>query len=221
VVFFKIFQKKTLVVMLRMDEQGQYTPLTSAGKPLAEMWPRWAAVEPYFSLWIGERLGHPFPPSRGRAEIAPGSLAYPRALADALTHDPLLHLWACVAPVEMFISLHQLAGALGKTVTPQFHDEVAQRGLPVHTNPAGHYQVSLGQALRVYGAEVVDRVLLRTGQAADFLGVTPGSARIILHRLHLPLEREGDLLVAWGRLRQVRRTGPRVFEIAEKGENDA
>ena len=208
-VFFKVFQDKTLVVILRMDEQGQGTPLTSAGKAVAEMWPRWAAVAPYFTLWIDARRGQPV----GRSAVAPGDPAYPRALAEALTHDPLLNLWAYVAPVTMFISLHQLAGALGKTVTPQFHAEIAQRGLPIHPNPAGHYQVDLGQALRVYGPEVGDRVLLRVGQAAEFLGVTPGSARAILRRLHLPLERDGELRVTWGRLRQVRRTSPRGFEV--------
>ncbi len=59
-----------------------------------------------------------------RYEAGPGVEKYPRALADNLTRHPVLNLWAYVSSRELYISLHQIAGAMGREPAPQFREEL-------------------------------------------------------------------------------------------------
>jgi hypothetical protein len=211
---FHILKDREHLVILRMELDGQYMLYLPGNRSLEQTWPYYPDARPYLDLWFSRYIGQPV------GTLSPGDPEYPRQLAQILTQDPYLNMWAYVTPQVIRVSFRQIAQALGRDPKPTLRDELTQKGLRFERNESGHYQAPLGIVTRALGPQVADRLLLYPQQVAAFLGVTPGGAPDITRRLGLLLEGRGDIaLVEWGRLRQVRRTGPRTFVLTE-GEKE-
>ncbi len=211
---FHILKGREHLVIFKMELDGQYALYLPGNRPLEQTWPRYPEARPYLDLWLSQYAGQP------SGDVTPNNLDYPRQLAQALTQDPYLNLWAYATPQVIRVSFRQIAQALGRDPKPTLREELAQKGLRFERNESGHYQAPLGIVTRTLGNSVADRLLLYPQQVAAFLGVSAGGAPDITRRLGLLLEGRGDVaLVEWGRLRQVRRTGPRTFALAE-GEKE-
>jgi hypothetical protein len=212
---FHVIKGGDRLVMFRMQPDGSRDLYLPSNRPVGEVWPCYAEISPYLDVWFGRNVGRQFRPSkRAKRLVEPGSLEYPRMLAHALTRDPILKLWAYATPLVIWVSFHQIARALGRDRTAALRHEMAVKGLRFSRTPNGHYQAALGTVAHVLGPDVADRLLMYPRQIADFLGVSPGTAPDIVRRMDIALEGRRDMtVVEWGKLRQVRRTGPRRFEI--------
>ena len=209
-VLFHVLQGSEHSVILRMTLAGAYTPYAPGKRSVQQMWPRYAEARPYLETWLAARAGAPCD------NVLPGAPEYPRRLAAALTRTPELAFWAYVTPLALLVGLRQIAMALGRA-NGGLRAELEARGLTFTQNAAGHYLAPLGSITRVLGQDVADRVLLYPRQVGDFLGVQSGSAAQIVRRLGLALEKRADTtMTPWGKVRQVRRIGPRRFVLADE-----
>jgi hypothetical protein len=210
---FRVLSGRDIIIILLLGPEGVFRPFLPARKTLEEVYPRYAGVQPYLEIWQKKVVGTPIRVGNPRChEVEVGSPEYPRALAEDLTRHPILNLWAYVSPRELYISLHQLAGAMGREPTPQFREELQEKQIQILVDPGGRYRVTLGQVMKVYGISSTDRILMRAGQSADFLGINVNSVSEVMRRFDLALDRDGEMLVEWGKLRRLRRVGPRKFE---------
>lgn len=211
--YFRVLQGEELLVILEMDFHGNHTVL-SAGKSSAEQWPQWEPIAPYWKLWFERWEGQPCPPMGKRKQsVTPGMPDYPRVLAELLSSDKLLNLWAYVSPKDVFISLQQVAHAVNRPPDAELRADLVRRGITITQDGSSRYRVPLAQIMRTFGVEVADRVLLRTGQIGEFLGLTSTATTLAVRRLGIGVARDGETLVAWGIVRRIRRTGPRTLEL--------
>ena len=129
-----------------------------------------------------------------------------------------MRLWAYVTPLMVWVSFRQIALGLGRQPTLALRHEIESKGIQFTTNK-GHYLTSIETVSATLGVSVADRILLYPHQAADYLGVVPKVATRVMKRFGIAIGRDDVAVVPWGKLRQVRRVGPRKFEVDLTGKN--
>jgi hypothetical protein len=237
--FFHVMQGERHAAVLRMKNDGAYEVFAPSHKVLTA-WPRYVAIAPHLAEWFGqdirqeavEHYEEEIAPhlalwlkraagrelrDPARNIVKPGDDRYPRALAQALTGNGLLRLWAYVTPVTLLVSFRQVATAYGREPTSAFRQELESQGLRFMQSDTQQYETSMEMVTRQLGQAVADRVLLYPRHIADFLGTAVGSASEIARAKNIALAREDTTVVTWGKLRRVKRTGPRKFEMSVNG----
>jgi hypothetical protein len=210
---FHVMEDSQRVVIFSMDRAGNRSVYCPGPQGIDDAWPRYSVVKPYLDVWfdlhIGEIVPSPF------AEFQPGAADYPRGLASALTYDSLLTLWAYVTKLDILVSLRQVAGALGVR-REEAGRLVKEAGIVLDEDDRDSYRgIGINAIQRTFGAETTDRLVLYSGQIADFLGVQTTSVSNIVDRLGIKVPGRFQVGVSWGTLRRVRRTGPRSFEVRD------
>lgn len=214
-VMFHVMKRGEHIVIFRMKANGDRSVFLPAKKPIDQAWPAYDRAAPYLEAWFKStnrdlrKRGQP---------VRAGDDEYPKMLAQALTRDDMLRLWAYVTPPTVNVSLRQIAQALGKKPGPALRQELETKGLHFTQADNGSFEASLGAILRLLGQDTADRILLYPRHVADYLGVSHVGASQIVRRLGIALDREDTTVVEWGKLRRVKRTGPRKFEMGQVGE---
>jgi hypothetical protein len=236
--FFHVMQGEQHAAVLRMKNDGAHEVFAPSHKVLAA-WPRYVAIAPHLAEWFGQDIRQEavehyeeiaphlavwFKRAVGRElrdqarnVVKPGDDRYPRALAQALTGNSLLRLWAYVTPVTLFVSFRQVAQAMGREPVSALRQELDSQGLRFVQSDTLQYETSMEMVTRQLGQAVADRVLLYPRHIADFLGTTVGSASEIAREKGIALARGDMTVVTWSNLRRVKRTGPRKFEMSVNG----
>jgi hypothetical protein len=212
-----VCQDKQRIVALSMTRQGEYQVfLPRRDYPLEEQWPHYAEIRELLDVWLARRIGKPIMIGpRQDVEVQPGEDRYPRAIAQAISKSPL-YIWAYTTQTFLWISTAQIGAAMGHKADAKFRTYLEEQGLQLHRSASGHHTARLGQVSHILGTDVADRVLLQPYQVAGFLGVSSYSAGNICRRLGIAVDRgrlEGVTMAPWGKVRRIKRTGLRSFEI--------
>lgn len=207
-VLFHVMLRQNHIVVFRFEADGTRTIFLPPGKSVEQVWPQYSQVAPFLDVWF-QQTADQFPHTDRR------SLG---KMAAALTSEEYLHLWAYTTSIVIYVSVGQVAQAMGRRPSSMssFRQTLEQKGLSFVQATSSKYVTPLGQVGRVLGQGIADGLLLYPHQIADYLGVSTGRASGIVKRLGIALERGSTTVAAWGRLRRVKRTGPRTFEVVEK-----
>jgi hypothetical protein len=196
------------VVIFSMDRAGNRSVYCPDPKSVDDAWPRYSVVKPYLDVWfdlhIGKIVSSPF------CEFQPGAANYPRGVASVLTHDSVLSLWAYVTKPNIFVTATQVSKAIGSRLD-MVRQELEEAGVE---NGSGR-SIRMSDVRRVFGREATDRLVLYSGQIADFLGVHITSVPGIVDRLGIGVPGRNQVGVRWGQLRRVQRIGPRSYEVRD------
>lgn len=210
-VLFHVLLDSLHVVIWSMDCEGGYAVYGADGNP-QEAWPHYGRHKPFLTAWMGDHARRSLSSPYSSEVVDPGSAEYVRVLALCLTHDPALDYWAYTTPEDILVSCSQVARAQGLERTEDVKERVRQLGLCVSRGGRGD-AIRMTDVRVHLGASVADHIVLYSGQIADFLGVRPESVPDIVDRLGIRVPGRSQVGVRWGRLRRVRRTGPRSFEV--------
>ena len=208
---FRVMQRKQPVIIFRMEPDGTRMPALPVGKSLEETWPRYSAVASYLDTWFAQMTGCELVDFGGHI-VFPGDGAYPKALALALSRSGMIKLWAYVTPAAVWVSFRQIALGFGRQPTLALRHEIESKGIQFTTD-RGHYLTSIETVSGTLGVSIADRILLYPHQVAGFLGVVPKVATRMMKRFGIALGRDDVAVAPWGKLRLVRRVGPRKFEV--------
>lgn len=208
---FHVMDDDERIVIFSMDHDGNRTVYCPRGRAVDEFWPRYAKCKAVLASWFDQHVGTVV--ASPYAEYAPGTLNYPRGLACALTHDPFLSLWAYVTAPDILVSRAQVTRALG-VARDKAERWLAEACISPKGNGTGHRELGVGDIQEAFGRDTAGRIVLYSGQVADFLGVLPKSVPDIVRRLDIGLPDRSRVRVPWRVLRRVKRTGPRSFEVA-------
>jgi len=208
---FHVMDDDERIVIFSMDHDGNRTVFCPGGQAVDEIWPRYAECKALLASWFDHHVGKVA--ASPYAEYIPSTPAYPRGLACALTHDSILSLWAYVTAPDILVSVAQATRALGgsRVAAERCLEEA---GVSPKGNGTGHRKLGVGDIQEAFGRDTAGRIVLYSGQVADFLGVLPDSVPDIVKRLDMGLPDRSRVRVPWSKLRRVRRTGPRSFELA-------
>jgi hypothetical protein len=210
---FHVMKDSQRVVIFSMDREGNRTVYCPGPRSVEDAWSRYSVVKPYLDVWfdlhVGEVVSSPF------AEFQPGAADYPCGLASALTYDSLLALWAYATTPDILVSLSQIARAIGIR-RGEARKQLEKAGVTLDGDGQDKYRsFKINDVRRAFGREVADRIVLYSGQIADFLGASTSSVPNIVERLGIGIPGRTQVGVPWGTLRRVRRTGPRSFEVRD------
>lgn len=209
---FHVLKGSERIVIFRMSADGSHTLYLPGGKPVAQVWPLYADAKPYLEAWLSGLRGQDVD------GIEPGSPEYPNALARNLTKNPFISMWAYVTPVALTVSFRQIAQALGRDPTPRLRHELEESGLRFTRTESGHFQADLATVTRILGSSVADRLLLLPHQIADVLGISAGAAADVIRRLGIAIDGRDVAAAEWGKVKRIRRAGPRRFDLTGAGE---
>jgi hypothetical protein len=206
---FHVMDDDRRVVIFTMDHDGDRTVYCPGGRADDAVWPRYPSAKPYLDIWFDQHAGQVV--SSPHTEFQPGTPEYPRGLASALTYDHLLSFWAYVTRSNILVSSTQIARAAG-TRSDAIRSRLRKAGVAL--NGRGR-SFGINDVKQVFGSKVADRVVLFSGQIADFLGVWRSSVPNIVERLGIGVPGRRQVGVLWGTLRRVQRTGPRSFKVRD------
>jgi len=211
-VLFHVMDDDERVVVYSMDHDGGHRAYYPGRNDVNEMWPRYGRYKPYLDSWFEEKLGSVV--SSPYAEYHPGTSDYPRGLAAALTHDPVLSVWAYVTDPDILVSVEQVKRALGacRKKTEEYLDRA---GVSPKRDGGGYRTLAIGDLKRAFGQDTAGRIVLYSGQIASFLGVSRRRVPGIVDRLGIGIPDRPNVGVPWSTLRRVRRTGPRSYELRD------
>jgi hypothetical protein len=210
---FHVMKGSQRVVILAMDREGNYTVYCPGSGGGDDAWPHYSSsIRQHLGVWFDDHAGQVISSPFSEAEFQPGTTKYPRALANALTYDSLLGLWAYVTTPNILVSPTQIARALG-IKAQMVTEQLGQVGAKL--NGDAPRNVGINTVKQVFGVETADRLVLFSGQIANFLGVYSESVPGIVERLGIGVLGRSRVGVLWGTLRRVRRTGPRSFEVRD------
>ena len=205
---FHVMEDSQRVVIFSMDRAGNRTVYCPGPQGVHDAWPRYSVVKPYLDVWfdlhIGKIVSSPF------AEFQPGAADYPRGLASVLTHESVLSLWAYVTKPNILVTATQVSKAIGSRL-----DVVRQELEEADVENGSGRSIRISDVRRVFGREATDRLVLYSGQIADFLGVAAPSVPNIVGRLEIGIPGRTRVGVSWDILRRVRRTGFKTFEVRD------